>query len=219
MKNIILLAVQGAGKGTIGRILSSKYGYTNISIGEVLRNARNDGTEIARIIAEYQDKGILVPLDITLKLLKERISKKDCQTGYILDGFPRNIEQAKAYEDILNELNKDIGIVINLTIPNEIIYQRLIGRRTCKDCGKIYNIYNEKFAPKVENICDDCQGHLYQRSDDTEEAIKVRVSTYFKETTPLIDYYKERSLLYEIPSLDINETVESIEKILEKLGE
>lgn len=219
MKNIILLAVQGAGKGTIGRIISAKYGYANISIGEVFRNARNDGTERARIIAEYQDKGILVPLDITLELLKERISKQDCQTGYILDGFPRNIEQANAYENILKELGKDIGIVINLTIPNEIIYERLMGRRTCKNCGRIFNIYNENLAPKVENTCDDCQGELYQRSDDTEEAINARVSTYFKETTPLIDYYKEKNILYEIPSLDVNKTVESVEKILEKLGE
>ena len=175
MKNIILLAVQGAGKGSLARVLSDKYGYANISMGEVMRNARNDGTQRAKTIAEYQDRGELVPL---------------------------------------KDLNKDIGVVINLTIPEELIYQRLAGRRTCKNCGKTYNIYSEKFLPKQEGVCDVCHGELYQRSDDTEEAIKKRVETYFHVTTALIDYYKKQGVLYEVPSIDIDETTAEVEKIL-----
>lgn len=219
MKNLILLAVQGAGKGTLASALNEKYGYVNISMGEVMRQARNDDSERAKIIREYQDKGVLVPFDITLDLLKERISKPDCQNGYILDGFPRDLQQAKAYDQILKELNKDIGIVLNLTIPNDLILRRITGRRTCKDCGKIYNIYNEVLRPINENICDDCGGELYQRSDDTEDAIKVRVNTYFNVTTPLIDYYNERGILYEVPSLEADDTLRAVEKILNELGE
>ncbi len=219
MKNIILLAVQGAGKGTLAQALSDKYGYANISMGEVMRNARNDGTERAKVIAEYQDKGVLVPFEITLELMKERISKPDCENGYILDGFPRDLAQAEAYDKVLAELHKDIGVVINLTIPENLIYERIAGRRTCKNCGKIYNIYSSKLAPKQEGICDECQGELYQRSDDTEEAIKVRVETYFKSTAPLIDYYKNRGILYEVPSIDKDETMIEVEKILNQIGE
>ncbi len=214
MKNIILLAVQGAGKGSLARVLSDKYGYANISMGEVMRNARNDGTQRAKTIAEYQDRGELVPFDITLDLIKERISQPDCENGYILDGFPRDLAQAEAYKKILKDLNKDIGVVINLTIPEELIYQRLAGRRTCKNCGKTYNIYSEKFLPKQEGVCDVCHGELYQRSDDTEEAIKKRVETYFHVTTALIDYYKKQGVLYEVPSIDIDETTAEVEKIL-----
>lgn len=219
MKNIILLAVQGAGKGSLAQRLTEKYGYTNISMGEVMRNARNDGTERAKTIAEYQDKGILVPFEITMELMKERIAMPDCEKGYILDGFPRDLAQAEAYDKILSELQKDIGIVINLEIPTELVYQRITGRRTCKNCGKIYNIYNEKFLPKQEGICDVCGGPLYQRSDDTEDAIKTRVETYFKVTSPLIEYYKNKGILYTVSSMDIDETVSEVEKILQELGE
>ncbi len=214
MKNVILLAVQGAGKGSLAQVLKSKYGYVNISMGEVLRNARNDGSKRAEIIAEYQDKGMLVPFEITMELMKERISQPDCENGYILDGFPRDLAQAEAYDKILNDLQKDIGVVIHLTIPEELIYERISGRRTCRNCGKVYNIYSEKFMPKEEGICDDCHGELYQRSDDTEEAIQKRVETYFRVTAPLIDYYKEKGVLHEVPSIDIDETVEAVEKIL-----
>jgi len=218
MKNLILLAVQGAGKGTLAKLLCDKYGYVNISMGEVMRKARNDGTERARIIAEYQDKGVLVPFEITLELLKERISQPDCENGYILDGFPRDLQQAEAYDKILNELGKDIGYVLNLTIPNELIMERIAGRRTCRDCGKIYNIYTESLKPLVENVCDDCNGNLYQRSDDTEEAIKTRVDTYFTVTTPLIDYYKKKGILYEVPAINLEDELKLVEKIL-KIGE
>ncbi len=219
MRNIVLLAVQGAGKGTLAQKLSEKYGYANISMGEVMRNARNDGTERAKIISEYQDKGILVPFDITLDLIKERISQSDCQNGYILDGFPRDLKQAEAYDQILADLGKEIGIVINLTVPENIIYERISGRRTCKNCGRIYNIYSEKLKPKKADVCDECGSELYQRSDDTEEALKVRVETYFKVTAPLIDYYKEKGVLYEVASIDADQTLVDVEKIFDQLGD
>ena len=204
MKNIILLAVQGAGKGSLAQILCNKYGYTHISMGDVMRAARNDGSSRAKIIAEYQDKGKLVPFEITRDLIKERILKPDCQNGYILDGFPRSLEQAKAYEKILEETHRDIGIVLNLIIPIEEVYSRIMGRRTCKSCGKVYN---------------DCGGPLYVRSDDTKEAIEERIDTYFKVTAPLIDYYKNKGILYEVSSSSFEELSIAVEKILEELGE
>ena len=214
MRNIILLAVQAAGKGTLARLLSEKYGYANISMGEVMRNARNDGSERAKMIADCQDKGILVPFDITLELIQERISQPDCKNGYILDGFPRDLKQAEAYDHILETIGKDIGVEINLTIPEHLIYERIAGRRTCKKCGRSYNINSSKFRPLQENVCDDCGGELYQRSDDTEEAIRVRVETYFKSTAPLIDYYRNKGVLYEVESIDSDETLKNVEKIL-----
>ena len=219
MKNIILLAVQGAGKGSLAQILCNKYGYTHISMGDVMRAARNDGSSRAKIIAEYQDKGKLVPFEITRDLIKERILKPDCQNGYILDGFPRSLEQAKAYEKILEETHRDIGIVLNLIIPIEEVYSRIMGRRTCKSCGKVYNVNYPKFMPKVEGICDDCGGPLYVRSDDTKEAIEERIDTYFKVTAPLIDYYKNKGILYEVSSSSFEELSIAVEKILEELGE
>ena len=219
MRNLILLAVQGAGKGTLAQILSDKYGYANISMGEVMREARNDGSIRAKIISECQDKGQLVPFEITLELLKERIQKSDCNNGYILDGFPRDLTQAKAYDNLLKTLNKEIGVVFNLTVPNELIYERIMGRRICENCGKIYNIFIKDLRPLKETVCDECNGKLYQRSDDTLEAMKVRIDTYFKESVPLIDYYKEKGILYEIPSGNIEETVKRVEAILEDLGD
>ncbi len=219
MKNIILLAVQGAGKGTLAKILKDKYGYEQISTGDILRERASVGDELGNKIKEIIDNGIFVPNDILFKAVEDKITSKECQNGYILDGFPRNIEQAKGYDEILKKLNKDIGIVINLTLPEELLYKRIIGRRMCKDCGAIYNIFSEELKPNVEGKCNVCGGDLYQREDDNETAMKTRIETYYKVTAPLIDYYKEKGILYEVDSSEVNSALKSVENIISKLGE
>lgn len=214
MKNIVLLAVQGAGKGTLAKELCRKYGYTHISTGDLLRERSKENDELGLQIKNLIDNGKFVSDDIILESIKDKITSIECKNGYILDGYPRNLEQAKAYDELLKELNMDIGVVINLTIPQEALYKRITGRRMCKDCGAIYNIYNEQMKPKHDNICDKCNGELYQRADDNEESMKVRIDTYYKVTAPLIDYYKEKNNLYEVDSMDFDKTVESVERII-----
>lgn len=215
MKNIIFLAVQGAGKGTFAKLLKSKYNYAHISTGDILRERATVGDELGNKIKELIDNGIFVPNDIIYEAIEYRITQDDCKNGFILDGFPRNLEQAEGYDKILEKLGIDLGVVINLTIPEEILRNRILGRRTCKDCGSIYNITNEEVKPKVDGICDKCGGELYQRDDDNEESMNTRVKTYFEVTAPIIDYYKEKGVLKTVDSSrEIELTFEEIEKIL-----
>jgi len=215
MNNIILLAVQGAGKGTFAKKLQEKYGYAHISTGDILRERAFVDDELGNKIKNMIDNGIFVPDDIIYEAIEYKITQPECENGYILDGFPRNLEQAKGYDKILEKLNKDLGVVINLTIPNEMLKQRIIGRRLCKECGAIYNIYNPDFQPKVEGICDKCGGELYQRADDNEESMNTRVKTYFEVTEPIIDYYKEKGVLKTVDSSkDVDDVFKEIEKIL-----
>lgn len=215
IKNVIFLAVQGAGKGTFAKMLKEKYGYSHISTGDILRERAAVGDELGNQIKDLIDNGIFVPNDTIYEAIEYKITQPDCENGYILDGFPRNLEQAEGYDKILEKLNKDLGVVINLTIPNEILKQRIIGRRICKDCGAIYNIYNEEFTPKVENVCDKCGGELYQRADDNEESMNTRVKTYFDVTEPIIEYYKEKGVLKVVDSSQgVDATFAEIENIL-----
>lgn len=220
MKNIILLAVQGAGKGTLAKALQDKYGYAHISTGDVLREARNEDNDVAKVIAECQDTGVLVPFEIVMKALELRLSKQDCNNGYILDGFPRDLKQAQAYDELVNNMGKDLGIVLNLTVPEELLYERILGRRMCKECGAIYNIYSKEadIKPKIENKCNKCGGELYKRADDNEEAMKKRIATYYEQTSPLINYYKEKGILYEVDSSEIDNCLKEVENIFKKLG-
>jgi adenylate kinase len=215
MKNVIFLAVQGAGKGTFAKKLQEKYGYAHISTGDILRERSAVGDELGNKIKDMIDNGIFVPNDIIFEAVEYKITQPECENGYILDGFPRNLEQAEGYDKILEKLGKDLGAVINLTIPDELLKQRIIGRRLCKDCGAIYNVYNPDFMPKVEGICDKCGGELYQRADDNEESMNTRVKTYYEVTEPIIDYYKEKGVLNTVDSSqDVEEVFKEIEKIL-----
>jgi len=215
MNNIIFLAVQGAGKGTFAKKLKEKYGYAHISTGDILRERASVDDELGNKIKNMIDNGIFVPDDIIYEAIEYKITQPECEKGYILDGFPRNIEQAKGYDKILEKLGKDLGVVINLTIPNEILKERIIGRRICKECGAIYNIYNPVFQPKEDGICDKCGGELYQRADDNEESMNTRVKTYFEVTEPIIDYYKEKGVLKTIDSSkEVDAVFKEIEKIL-----
>ena len=215
MKNIIFLAVQGAGKGTYAKKLKEKYGYAHISTGDILRERAAVDDELGNKIKNLIDNGIFVPNDIIYEAIEYRITQPDCENGYILDGFPRNIEQAEGYEKLLKKLNRDLGVVINLTIDTELLKERIIGRRICKKCNAIYNIYNEEFKPKVEGICDKCGSELYQRADDNEESMNTRINTYFEVTAPVIEYYNKKGVLKTVDSGQSTEdTFKEIEKIL-----
>ncbi|MDE5889157.1 MAG: adenylate kinase [Bacilli bacterium] len=216
MRNIIFLAVQGAGKGTFAKLLSEKYGYAHISTGDILRERSQVGDELGNEIKNLIDNGIFVSNDIIYQAIEYKITQPECENGYILDGFPRNLEQAEGYSRILEKIGKKLGVVINLVIPDEILKQRIIGRRICKECGAIYNIYDEALKPKVEGKCDKCKGEIYQRTDDNEESMKKRVETYFEVTEPIIDYYKQQGVLKTVNSnRKIEETFNEIIEILE----
>ena len=213
--NVIFLAVQGAGKGTFAKMLQDKYDYVHISTGDILRERALVDDEMGKKIKDMIDNGIFVPNDIIYDAIEYKITQPECQKGYILDGFPRNLEQAKGYDELLKKLGKDLGVVINLTIPEELLKKRIIGRRICKNCGDIYNIYFKDFMPKVEGVCDKCGGELYQREDDNEESMNTRIKTYYEVTEPIIDYYKEKGVLKTIDSSQGNDVVfKIIENIL-----
>ena len=220
MKNLILLAVQGAGKGTLAKALKEKYGYAHISTGDILRERSQQDDELGREIKSLIDNGIFVSNDIIFQAIGEKISSPDCKNGYIMDGCPRNLEQAKLYDEMCEKLGIDGGIAINLVVDDSVLVERITGRRMCKDCGAIYNIYNEDLKPKKENVCDKCGGPLYQRDDDKdEEALKTRIDTYYKVTAPVVDYYREKGVLYEVDSEHANEALAQVEKILKDLGD
>ena len=193
MKNIILIAAPQAGKGTEAAILKEQFNMPHISTGDLLREARNDGSERAKIIAKHQDEGSFVPFDIVMEVLKERIMKPDCDNGYILDGFPRDIKQADAYQEILKETGRDLGIVIVINIDKEVGVSRVAGRLSCPNCKAIYNINSnlEDLLPKVEGICNKCGSKLVKRDDDNAETYIERYNTYLEKTAPLIDYYEK----------------------------
>lgn len=215
MRSIIFIAPPAGGKGTFSDIICSKYNMPHISTGDLLREAASSSSDMSSYIREQMKLGNLIKDEIIFDLIKERIAREDCNNGYVLDGFPRNIAQADAYNDILKELNKDLGCVILLNIPKEVAAKRIAGRISCPNCGKVYNIYNEEMKPKKENMCDNCNIPLTKREDDNEETYNVRYNTYIEKTQPLIDYYKNKKVLFEIDStLPINEVVSKIEEII-----
>lgn len=220
MKNIILIAAPGAGKGTLAKTLKEKYNYVHISTGDLLRSAAAKGDALGLEIKKMQEQGALVTDEIVYQVLRNRLQEDDCKKGIILDGFPRNVDQAVKYEEILADLGIDLGIVICLDIAKEQLIKRITGRRICSECGEIYNIFNPEMTPKSENVCDKCGASLYQRSDDNEEALKSRYASYLEKTQPLIDYYKNKNNLYVVDSgKDANYTLEQVEDILNKIGE
>lgn len=215
MKNLILIAAPGAGKGTLSKDLLSKYDYVHISTGDLLREQVAKGDELGKKIHEMQMSGGLVTSEIVYEALESKLNSPECNNGYILDGFPRNIEQAKEYDKMLERLNREIGLVIVLDIPREMLIERITGRFMCKECGAIYNIFSEQMSPSVEGKCDKCEGELYQRKDDNLEAFETRYQTYLDSTTPLIDFYKEKGVLHVIDgSKGHLYTFEQVEKLL-----
>lgn len=214
MRNIIFIAPPAAGKGTQSAILEKKYNLPHISTGDILREESKKDTELGRYIAEVLSSGSLVKDDVTYTLLQNRLSESDCQNGYVLDGFPRNIEQAYKYDEILKNLNQELGYVIKLDINEETLEKRITGRRICENCKTVYNINSETEKPKQESICDKCGGRLYQRNDDNVTSFKNRYKVYEEKTKPLLDYYKKKGILYVINGDD---SVESIAKKIDKV--
>ena len=193
MLNIILMGPPGAGKGTQAKKLIAALGIPHISTGDMFREAIKEGTELGKLAASYINDGHLVPDDVTIGLVKERLSKPDCAKGYLLDGFPRTIPQAEALERISKEIGREITHVIDIETPKEELVRRICGRRVCKKCGAPYHIINIK--PKVDGICDICGGELIQRPDDNEEALNTRLDAYNKQTKPLLEFYEKKGLL------------------------
>ena len=210
---IVMLGPPGAGKGTYASRLTLKLGIPHISTGDMVREEIKKQTDLGRKIREYSDRGALVPDEIIIKLLAERLKKPDCAKGFILDGFPRTINQAEALEKIAK-----IDLVINLNVPDDVIITRLSNRLICSKCGAIYNLLTLK--PKKEGICDECGGKLYQREDDRPEVIKERLNVYRKQTEPLIEYYSKKGLLRNISCNNIMTPPEvMVEKIIEIIKE
>ena len=213
MQNIILLGAPGAGKGTNAKRIVALYNIPHISTGDMFREAIKNKTPLGELASSYISKGLLVPDEVTIGLVKERLAKDDCKNGYLLDGFPRTIKQAEALKEIGAELNRSVNHVINVEVPEAVLVSRICGRRVCKVCGAPYHITN--MPPKVDGICDLCGGELIQRKDDNEETLKSRLAEYHQNTEPLIKFYKDLGLLSEIDGTkDLDDLLEDIKIIL-----
>ncbi|MCI5702355.1 MAG: nucleoside monophosphate kinase [Erysipelotrichaceae bacterium] len=212
MKNIILIAAPAAGKGTLSELLVEKYGYIHISTGDLLREASKEKSELGEKIATMLKNGELVSDEIVFELLENKLKVVD--KPYILDGFPRTINQAYKYDELITKLNKSLGIVVVLNCDYDILKNRIVGRWLCKECGSIYNTLTGVNTPKEENICDKCGGELYKRSDDNEESFKTRYETYLEKTKPLIDFYQEKGNLHYVNSETKDIMLKEIEDLL-----
>jgi adenylate kinase len=190
------MGLPGAGKGTQAEQIVQKYGIPHISTGDMFRAAIKGETELGLQAKSFMDKGELVPDEVTIGIVRERLSESDCEKGFLLDGFPRTVPQAEALENILSELNKKIDFVINIDVDQEILMERLTGRRICKSCGATYHlVFN---PPAKEGVCDRCGGELYQRADDNEETVKNRLDVNIKQTKPLLGFYESKGYLRNI---------------------
>ena len=214
MKNIMFIAPPAAGKGTQAELVVEKYHIPHISTGDILRDIAKEDSEIGNYVKETLASGGLVKDDITYQLIEDRLSKNDCKKGFIIDGFPRNIDQAYQYDKILDKLGYEVGNVILINIDKKTLEKRITGRRICEDCKEIYNINDPENSPKQESICDNCGGKLYQRSDDNLEAFETRYQTYLDKTEPIIKHYKDMGVLTEV---DGNDTVENIFQSIDKI--
>lgn len=213
--NIILFGAPGVGKGTQAVNLVSKYHLVHISTGEMFREAIKSNSPLGQLANSYISKGNLVPDEVTISIVKERISQSDCQNGFILDGFPRTLHQAECLEQITLELNMKIDYVIDIEVSEAELVARLSGRRVCKKCGNSYHVIFNK--PKVDDVCDNCQSPLITRDDDNQGSVLVRLQNYNLQTKPLIDYYQNKGLLVEINGQQAIDDV--FKEIVNKIGE
>ncbi|MGN0489034.1 MAG: adenylate kinase [Ruminococcus sp.] len=208
--NIIMLGAPGAGKGTQAAVLCEHFNIPTISTGNIIREALRTGTEMGLKAKSFMDAGKLVPDEVVIGIVKDRLQEDDCKAGYILDGFPRTIPQAEA----LDEMGANIDCVIDIEVPDDVIVNRLSGRRVCEKCGRPY--HTESLKPKVDGVCDDCGGALVQRKDDQIETIKNRLDVYHKETEPLVNYYKAQGKLVVVEGQDtVADTTAAVLKAIE----
>jgi adenylate kinase len=212
---VVLLGPPGAGKGTQAKLLQEKFAACQISTGDILRKAVTEKTPLGQEAAQYIDRGALVPDDVIVKLVAERLKEKDCEKGFILDGFPRTIPQAESLDTILKEMGLSLNRVLSVQVPRAVVIERLAGRRNCKNCGALsHMVFN---PPKKAGVCDRCGGELYQRQDDEEETVANRLKVYEKQTAPLVNYYRERNLLREIDGVGAVDEIRS--RVLSALGD
>jgi adenylate kinase len=212
------MGLPGAGKGTQAEKIVEKYGIPHISTGDMFRAAIKEGTDLGLQAKSFMDKGNLVPDEVTIGIVRERLSKEDCNQGFLLDGFPRTVAQAEALETILSDLNKRINFVINIDVDKDILMGRLTGRRICKSCGSTYHlVFN---PPAADDVCDRCGGELYQRADDNEETVQNRLEVNLKQTKPLLDFYETKGYLQNINGQqDIRNVFADLDKLLGSLHE
>ncbi|PIC86013.1 MULTISPECIES: adenylate kinase [unclassified Sporosarcina] len=213
--NIVLMGLPGAGKGTQADKIVEKYGIPHISTGDMFRAAIKDGTELGVKAKSFMDQGALVPDEVTIGIVRERLSKSDCDNGFLLDGFPRTVPQAEALDALLKDLGKSIEYVLDIEVDTEELVARLSGRRICKVCGTSYHlIFN---PPKVEDVCDKDGGELYQRADDNPETVMNRLEVNMNQTAPLLDFYGEKGVLTKINGQqDINLVFKDLDAILQQ---
>jgi adenylate kinase len=216
--NLVLMGLPGAGKGTQAEKIVDKYSIPHISTGDMFRSAIKEGTNLGLQAKSFMDKGELVPDEVTIGIVRERLSKEDCVKGFLLDGFPRTVPQAEALENILSDLNKKIDFVINIDVEKELLMERLTGRRICKSCGSTYHlVFN---PPAQEGVCDRCNGELYQRADDNEETVQNRLEVNLKQTKPLLDFYETKGYLRNINGKqDIRKVFADLDELLGSLHE
>ena len=210
---IIMLGAPGAGKGTQAKKIAEKYSIPHISTGDIFRANIKNGTELGMKAKTYMDQGLLVPDELVVDLVVDRLGQDDCANGCVLDGFPRTIPQAEALDRALTAVGQSVDFAINVEVPDENIVKRMSGRRACVSCGATYHIV---YAPtKVENVCDTCQGELILRDDDKPETVQKRLNVYHEQTQPLIDYYTKKNILVEVDgTVDIDDVFAAIVKVL-----
>ena len=217
MKSVILIAAPAAGKGTEAALLKVEYNMPHISTGDILREKSKEDSELGRDINYKINNGIFVSDELIIEILKDRIMQEDCNNGYILDGFPRNVAQAQAYQLMLEELGKEIGVVIVLDIDKNLAASRIAGRISCPKCKEVYNTSSEEMKPKTEGICDKCGSELVKRADDNEETYMERFNTYIEKTAPLIDFYEKQGIVYHVDGNNGKE--ETHKQVVKILGE
>ena len=214
--NLVLMGLPGAGKGTQAEKIVEKYGIPHISTGDMFRAAIKESTELGLQAKSFMDQGNLVPDEVTIGIVRERLSKEDCAEGFLLDGFPRTVAQAEELENILSDLNKKIDYVINIDVDQEFLMERLTGRRICKSCGSTYHlVFN---PPAKDGVCDRCGGELYQRADDNAETVQNRLEVNQKQTKPLLDFYEGKGYLRNINGQqDIRKVFDDLDQLLRSL--
>lgn len=210
--NIVLMGPPGAGKGTQAEFIVNAFGIPHISTGDAFRLAMKQETELGKKAKQYVDQGLLVPDEITVGIVQERLQQDDCQQGFLLDGFPRTIAQAESLDQIVQSLGKKLDHVVNISVQRDQLLLRLTGRRICKSCGATYHIQFN--PPQQEGVCDKCQGELYQRADDSVEKVATRLDEYLNKTAPLLEYYEKRQLLRQI---DGEQSIEEVRSAIEQL--